>query len=318
MTFDPNGVRKAMSNAAAASDPIAEIEAKCTIDGDDVLQLRRMVHNQPAIDPGHADLLLHFEKHCHTKVPVWQDFYVDTLTDYFVWQTDPPRRLGVKSAKQLLEYSVQDDRVAGLADLELLISIAHWGAYCPERVAHLVLQSVHDSVLTPDTALYGHERTPGVITAADVHLMRRTLYIGSYGSGYSVTSRQAELLFDLNDASDDAENHEDWREFFVKAIGSHLMYPDGFEKGPIPEDFKTRDEWAEESRGVGLLLMDFGQDERRTTFRKGCARSTSSAAMPRAAKNSARNAGSATRSCWKPSRKSPRDGCWTGLPGPTR
>ena len=73
-----------MSNAAAVSGPVADIEAKRSIDGGDVRQLRRLVLARPGIDPVHANMLLRLEKRCHTKVPVWQEFYVDTLTDYFV------------------------------------------------------------------------------------------------------------------------------------------------------------------------------------------------------------------------------------------
>lgn len=254
-----------MSNTAAVSGPVSEIEAKRSIDGDDVRQLRRLVLATPGIDPIHAEMLLRFEKRCHTKVPVWQEFYVDTLTDYFVWQTTPPKRVGVKAAKQLFEYIVKDGKVAGLAELELLINIAHWSAFCQELVVYLVLKSVHDSVLTPKEAIFGQDREQGVITAADVHLIRRALYIGPLASGYSVTRRQADLLFDLNDGSKAAENHEDWSDLFVKAIGSHMIYPEGVGKGFVPEDFKSRDEWAEESRAVGLLLMDFGRNDLRST-----------------------------------------------------
>lgn len=254
-----------MSNAAAVSGPVADIEAKRSIDGDDVRQLRRLVLATPGIDPLHAQMLLRFEKRCHTKVPVWQEFYVDTLTDYFVWQTEPAKRVGVKAAKQLFEYIVKDGKVAGLAELELLINIAHWSAFCQELVVFLVLKSVHDSVLTPDEALFGQQRDPGVISAADVHLIRRALYIGPLGSGYSVTRRQADLLFDLNDGSNADANDEGWRDLFVKAIGSHMIYPEGVGKGLVPDDFKSRDEWAEESRAVGLLLMDFGRNDLRNT-----------------------------------------------------
>lgn len=258
-----------MSDAAAHPDIIADIEAKGSITADDVLALRQNIFQDGAVSRAEAKAIFHLDHCCEDKVPIWREFYVDSLTDYFVWKSDPVKYVSDEAAEFLIGQVTHDGKIDGVTELELLVNIVHWSVSCPDSLATLVLQAVKDSVLEPDTALYGHGRNAGVVTGADVLLVRRAIYAGGGGGGYTVTRREADVILDLNNATSAADNHESWRDLFVQATANYLMFP---RSAPVPEsaeEYKRREEWLEERRGVGRLLMETGQNLARFNIAEG-------------------------------------------------
>lgn len=53
------------------------------------------------------------------------------------------------------------------------------GTACPEELVPFEMNAVRDSVLSPETAIYGSNRPPAVIGAADVEVIRRVIYAGA-------------------------------------------------------------------------------------------------------------------------------------------
>ena len=241
-------------------DTIAEIEASGAITAQDVLALRQNMFRDGIVDEREAAIIFHLDQHCIDKAPVWKEFYVDSLTDYFVWKSDPAKYVSEEQAKFLLDHIAHDEKVDGLTELELLTNIAHWAISCPEPLIAQLLAAVKESVLKPEEAHFGQNRKPGVITATDVYIIRRAIYGDGSGGGFTVTRREADLIFDLNNETVAAENYEGWWDLFVKAIANHLMYPRGASPIVPPEEIKRREAWLEERRGVGRLLMEVGRN----------------------------------------------------------
>jgi len=237
---------------------IAQLEAKGDITPADVLALRRAIYGQGAEQLGSAevDAIFRVDHAVREKIVEWRDFYVEVLTDYFVWKSDPPKYISGEQGEFLIRNLLRDNRIAGVTELELLINLVRWADDTPALLKVLVLESVRDSVLTPDEDLYGWGREPGVITPADVEIVRRAIYsMGTLG-GYTVTQHEAELLFELEDATDGAPNAEGWQDLFVKGIANFLMFPRGPAKVLSAAEYKRRELWLESRRGVGNLLMD--------------------------------------------------------------
>ena len=241
-------------------DPAAVIEAKGSINADDLLMLRQSVFRDGVVDRQEAETIFRLDTTCSEKAAVWYEFYVDTLTDYFVWSAKPPKYVSAENAKFLIDHITHDSRLDSASEVELLVNIVHWADQVPEDLIVLMLQAVKDSVLTPDTAAYGHGRNAGVVTPADVLLVRRAIYSPGGDGSYTVTRREAEVIFDINNATVAADNDPDWQDLFVKAIANHLMFPRGAPKVLSAEEYNRREEWLEESRGVGRLLADVGRN----------------------------------------------------------
>ena len=69
-----------------------------------------------------------------------------------------------------------------------------------------------------------------MISPADVQLIRKVIYAPGSAGGFTVTLEEAELIFDLNDATIAAENAPGWGDLFVKAIANHLIENDLYDR----------------------------------------------------------------------------------------
>ncbi len=249
-----------MNTPAPHLDPAAVIEAKGSINAEDLLTLRQSVFRDGVVDRREAEMIFRLDQSCSDKAPVWGEFYVDSLTDYFVWKSKPPKYVDEAGARFLIDNITRDGRIDGKSELELLVNIVHWADSVPEELNVLMLQAVKDSVLTPDQAAYGQGRNAGVVTASDVALVRRAIYAPASEGSYTVTKREAEMIFAINNATVASENDPGWQDLFVKAIANYLMFPRSAPKALSAEEYNRRDAWLEERRGVGRLLADVGRN----------------------------------------------------------
>ncbi len=255
-----------MTAVAVKTDFADDLFTKGRISAEDVAYLRREMFRDGLVDRSEAETIFRLDHECTDKDPAWPAFYVDALTDYLVWKAEPRKYVSEENAKFLIDHIVSDDRVDGSTELELLVNVIHWSISCPERLVIFALEAVRDSVLDPDQATYGTGRRPNVIDHVDVEIIRKVIYAGASGGGFTVTRREAELLFELNDATSSAENADTWQDLFVKAVANFLMFPRGGEKVPNADEVRRRDRWLEERRGVGGLLAGVGKSLARLDF----------------------------------------------------
>jgi hypothetical protein len=248
-----------MAHVTLSSDLVEEIAAKRSITAEDVLALRREVFKDSIVDPMEAQAIFRLDHACSTKDPAWTQFYVDALTDFFVWQAEPRGYVNQDLGRFLIQNIAGDGRVDGASELELLINVIHWATSCPEELVLFVMDAVADSVLRPGTAVYGSNRPPAVISPADVEVIRKVIYAGASGGGFTVTRREADLIFDLNNAAAAEDNAPAWGDLFVKAIANHLMFPHGAPMVPSTREARHRERWLEERGGVGQLLGSVGK-----------------------------------------------------------
>lgn len=248
-----------MSDVATANDLIDEIIATGSISPKDVLALRRDVFADGVVDPREADVVFRLNENCKPRGSAWPEFYVDSLTDYFVWQSEPSKYVDEANAQHLIANIVRNGRVESATELELLINVIYWAESCPEALVLFALEAVRDSVLDPDHAAYGAGRRQGVVDAVDVEIIRRVIFPMASDGGFTVTQREAELLFALNKATDEAANDGAWTDLFVKGVANYLMFPRPAPVVPSAAERSRRDAWLRERRGVGLLLMDVGR-----------------------------------------------------------
>jgi len=245
------------SRPKPAGDLLMLVAEGGTITAAQILKLRWEVFGDGVVDRAEAEALFDLNDACTLKAPAWNDFFVDSLTDYFVWRQKPRGYLGDDACRFLIERVTRDGRIDGPTEMELLVNIVHWARAVPEDLLVLVLSAVKDSVLSGGGLLFGPKRRRGgVIDRADVEIIARLVYAGGGGGGHTITRREADLLFDLNDATVASENADTWRELFVKAVASHLMFPRGAPKVPGVRESARREAWLKDRRGVGRLLSD--------------------------------------------------------------
>lgn len=248
-----------MAETATLETLVEDICANGRIGAEDVLRLRREVFPDGVVCEAEAAYVFRLDHACRDKDPAWTRFYVDALTDYFVWQSTPRGYVSVAQANHLMAEISHDGRIDAMSELELLLNVVHWCIQCPESLALLALAAVKDSVLNPATAAYGSNRAPATVSPADVALIRRVIYAQGSPGGYTVTRHEAGLLVDIDRATHGQENAENWPDLFAKGVANALMFPRGAPIVPDAQEAQRRELWLEDRRGVGRLLVEAGR-----------------------------------------------------------
>ena len=201
-----------------------EVLSSGSISAEDVLSLRRAIYGDGEIKQDEADFLFHLNQKSRDNDGTWDEFYVEALTDYFVWKRGPDGLLSDEDAQLLIDRIGADNKVEHPTELKLLSNILYRAQSVPQSLRVFALKAVRDSVLSTDPEVLGAGRKPGVIDETDVQLIQRIIYgMGSDG-GIAIDREEAELLFELNNRSTKADNHVSWTMLFVKAITMYVLF----------------------------------------------------------------------------------------------
>ncbi|MGI9414373.1 MAG: hypothetical protein ACR2PM_11930 [Hyphomicrobiales bacterium] len=235
-------------------DPVQEIANKQSISADDVLTLRREVFGDGIVSEAEAELLFRLNENCPEQDPKWGEFFIEGLTDFTVHQAEPEGYVSESNAKWLIERVGQDGRVDTETELELLVKVIETAKSSPEHMVAHVLEQVKRGVIEGEGPVgKGRELKPGVIGEAEVELLRRVLYAFGGDGNIAITRAEAEILFDLNDATVEAENHPSWSDLFVKAVANFLMAASDYVV-PTRQEAMKREDWLEEQDGIGGFM----------------------------------------------------------------
>ena len=224
------------------------------IEAQHALQLRQFVYGDNVVSREDADLLFSLNDACKTKDQAFVALYVEALTDYFVWQTEPRGYVTPELSRYLIDQVTADGRIDTQTELELVLNVVHWARQVPDDLTTLVIDAVRQSVLRADDTPLGANRPRVAIGAGDVAILTKALYAPAGDGSLLVTRREAELLFDLNDAAGTEGNDPAWGQFFVHAIANHLTNPLEVRPAPTREEAAHRERWLDQRGSIGALL----------------------------------------------------------------
>lgn len=231
------------------------LESQERISANDVLYMRRDVFHDGAISDGEAEDIFALNDAVTDTCPEWDAFFVECLTEFCVHQAEPQGYISPENADWLIARIASDGHVKSSSELELLVKIIEAAKLVPEQLAAYALEEVAHAVLHGDGALLRNENlTPGVIGQPEAKLIRRIMYgVGSQGR-ITISKAEVAVLFDLNDKTIEAQNHPEWNDVFVKAVGAHLMMSCGYENISRAEALQ-REAWLDDSQPdtMGML-----------------------------------------------------------------
>ena len=239
-------------------DLVARIEGSGRITADDVLHLRRHIYGGAAVTKEQVDALLAIDNACAASSPEWTDLFAETVAVFMVEQQEPRGYIDDAKSDWLIEHVTSDGRINTGAELEAIVGVLEKAEKSPVRLVGFALDAVRDTVLNGSgPARRGGEYKPGVVTDADVELVRRILYAFGGDQHIAVTRAEAEVLFDINDATAEAENHPTWSDLFVKAVANTVLFYSGYTV-PTREEALRRERWLEEPADVGAFFSRMG------------------------------------------------------------
>lgn len=217
----------------------------------DVLALRKRFYDDGAIGPDEAEAILELNRICTETAPGWTAFFVEALTDFTVHQALPQGYVTAENADWLIDRISEDGVVPTAAELELLVKVMEEARWVPARLSAFALEQVRHGIVEGRGALrHSDGITPCAVDRPCVDLIRRILYAMGGDSAIAVTREEAAVLFDINDATAEADNDPSWSDLFVKAVTNHLMAAVGY-RVPDRHEALRLEQWVqEEPKGV--------------------------------------------------------------------
>lgn len=207
------------------SDLVTRICTSKAVTAEDVLALRQAFYHDGGVSPDEAASVFKINSACPSQDPSWNIAFTEMLTDYVVHQVQPDGYVSEDNAKWVMAQVNHDGKIDHINELELMIRVMEQARSVPEHFAVFALEQVKRAVLTGTGPLRsGKQLKAHVINEADVEILRRILYAYAGDGNMSITTAEAGVLFDINDASAKADNHPSWPDLFAKAIANHLMF----------------------------------------------------------------------------------------------
>jgi len=208
-----------------------------------VLDMRRTVWPDGRISRVEAELLFEINDTLETTCGEWRDFFTESISAHMIEQASPRGYIAEDAAGWFCERVMRDGLVKGETELETLVQLLENAIDAPESLTILALRAVREAVLAGDHEVLGNTAlVPGELGDPEVALLRRVLYAKAAGRSAGIGRDEAELLFDLNDATLGADNAESWSALFVNAMSNYLLVHSGYEPPPR-ERMKHIDRW---------------------------------------------------------------------------
>jgi hypothetical protein len=190
---------------------LAAVGADGFVSADDVLFLRRNVFRDGVVSTGELDSLFELAKRAPKGDPEWAMFFEEAVADFFLREEEPQ---GYLTAAEFSALKARCGDNPNPLVLGLLVRLLEKATATPEEMSAFIGDALRRSVLA---------RVEPRITRDDSDLVGRFIYAAGGDGNVAVTRREAELLFDLNDAVRGANNDPAWTDLFSKAIAAHLM-----------------------------------------------------------------------------------------------
>ena len=199
------------------NQPLAELKeaviADGIIDADEARGLRQRLYADGIIDREEADFLFEINDAVSgaNNDPSWNALFVDALTSHVLEDEKSPNVLDDEETAYLIA-KIDADGTVDAVELQLLVNICAAAKSAPDRFHDYVLAALKQAVLED-----------GVIDDAEVHMIRHVIYGPGGAGGERVDRKEADFIFDLNDATTGKANAPAWNDVFVEAITSHVL-----------------------------------------------------------------------------------------------
>lgn len=209
--------------------PVDEILARGSISDGDVLKFRRVFYEDGVVSAEEAELLFKINDACQAVNSSWAEFFVEAVTDFIVFQAQPQGYVTADNAHWLIDRVSKNGKIDSQTELELVVNVLDKARWAPIGLVKFALEQVKQAVISGSGPLRnGQSLEPGRITEGEVDLLRRILYAFGGDGHVAVTRDEASILFDIDEAVEDAEPNPAWTDLFVKAVANVIMASSGY------------------------------------------------------------------------------------------
>jgi hypothetical protein len=234
---------------------IDEMKARGTITEADVLKLRRAFHADGRISPDEADALMDLNRSVPQHHHSWVECFVEMLTDYCVNQAVPEGYVTIENANWLIGCVGVEGCIATKAEFDLVVNVLDKSRWSPQTLVQFALKQVRDAIIDGTGPLRTNAASAErLVNDTDVDMLRRIVYAFGGDGNVAITQAEADVLFEINDATQGAANADSWRDLFVKAVANCVLTASGYTV-PSREQALARDAWLDRRGDLSLGNM---------------------------------------------------------------
>ena len=200
---------------------------KPAISDEDVHNIRREVMAPEKVTKRHVEALMGLNEHISQPTDAWKALFTDAVSDYMLDFTTSGYVITDENAKWFIEAVKADGKLDAETEFSLLIKLLNRANIVARPLEIYILSTVKGAVLH-GTGSWGHSRRlqPAIVGEDDVELMRQILYSVGGEGGIDISPEEAEVIYDIHDATVDAVNHESWSVLFSKMMACFVMAGD--------------------------------------------------------------------------------------------
>jgi len=196
------------------TEAVAALDGKAELTAEDALAMRRIVFaNGGPVTREAAEALFRLNVAARQSAE-WSALFVEALVEYVVRQRVPAGYVDAETSSWLMEAVVRHRPVRPDV-IDMLVHVLETADATPEALDVFVLGGLKSSLTK--------RSEPRALTKADVELLRRAVFALGGEGNIEVSRREADLLFDINDAVHGEANDPAWAEFFVRAVADSVL-----------------------------------------------------------------------------------------------
>ncbi|MBV6656314.1 MAG: hypothetical protein KI785_00955 [Devosiaceae bacterium] len=227
---------------AKTAENLMSLAADGRMSAADVLALRRTVFPDGVVSRQELELLFALGERAPQGDPAWPHLFAEMCADFFLNEEEPEGYLSDEEFAYLKALVTRDGHTASSLELGALIDLVNKARIVSADMTAFIGDQIRSLISSRETPTIGEQ---------DVALLQRYLYAAGGEVDIGISRAEADLLFDLHDATVDADNASAWRELFVKAIAAHLMQHVGYTPLERSEALRLT-EWSKDtSRSTG-------------------------------------------------------------------
>lgn len=228
-------------------DAIAATGSVCD---SDVLALRRHIFPDGIVDRRELEALFAIGERAPKGDQSWPNFFAEVCADFFLNEEQPTGYITQDELAYLTGLVTRDGKIASPLELNALVHLIDRARQVPADMVGFVCDQIQATI----TARQTNPSQSSAILASDVIMIRKVLYAAGGSGATGITRQEADFLFDLHDASVKADNCDEWRDLFVKAICAHLMQHVGYVPLAREEALRQRTWAADHSVKPGRFM----------------------------------------------------------------
>lgn len=217
---------------------IEQIARRGSIKEADVRRIDNLLRGGGSLGRAEAEMLFALQDSARVQHPSWAAYFVATLSDHLVDQSEPAGYVNADNANWLMRWITTEGYVASRVELDLLLAILERSRWAPVTLAVFALDQVRHAVVHAVGPLRsGNQFVPrGQLTTADVAVVRRILSSVGREAALPVTRAEANALFDI-DACIEGDRPASWTDLLLRATAHGMLGSLGLGAAPRGEAF---------------------------------------------------------------------------------